>query len=136
MTEANGRNGGDAARGVTVTVTPQVTNGTDVECDFAGTDVTDDAIFLDLDQAYDITFKLVGGPGGTYSFHSSKPFCNQAKHCPPELPGGSAHAPYSVTPNGNDEIIVHVDRVPARAVAHYRLNFDGGCSCDPIIIHN
>jgi hypothetical protein len=135
MTKGNGGNGDDA-RGVTVTVTPQVTNGTDVECNFDGTPVTDDAIFLDLNQAYDITFNLADGPGGSYSFHPSKPFCNQAKHCPPELPGGSAHTPYSVTSNGGNTITIHVDRVPARAVAHYRLNFNGGCSCDPIIIHD
>ena len=41
---------------LTVTVTPQVTNGTDVECNFSGTVVDGDTIWLDLNQGYDITF--------------------------------------------------------------------------------
>lgn len=120
----------------TITVTPQATNGLDVECDFSGSPVTDDAIFLALDQAYDITFNLTAGPGGAYTFDGNKPFCNQAKNCPPKLPGGSAHGPYSVASKSGNSITVHVDPVKARAVAHYRLNFNGGYSCDPIIIHD
>ena len=119
-----------------ITVTPQVTNGTDVECDFSGRAVTDDAIFLNLNESSDITFTMATGPGGSYSFDSGKPFCNQSKHCPPKLPAGSAHGPYSVRSNNGNSITVHVDPVPARAVSHYRLNFNGGCSCDPIIVHD
>jgi hypothetical protein len=130
------RNGGAGLTGISVTVTPQTTNGSDVQCDLSGTSVTDDAIFLDVKEAYDITFNLVTGPGGTYVFDANKPFCNQAKHCPPALPGGSDHAPFSVTANNGNAITVHVDPVPSRAVAHYRLNFNGGYSCDPIIIHD
>lgn len=137
------KKGGAALTAFTVTVTPKVTTGFDVECDLSDAPVgllTDNALFLDLETPYDITFKLVSGPGGNYSFYQSKPFCNQAKRCPPQLPGGSAHAPCSVTDdggsNGGASITVHIDRIQSRTVTNYRLNFDGGFSCDPIIINS
>jgi hypothetical protein len=120
---------------MTVTVTPQATNGTEVDCNFSGTGVEDDTIWLDLNQGYDITFNLVNGPGGSYSFDTSTPFCNQSNRCP------SANAPikkpYSLKPNPTaNSITVHVDEFKSRAITHYRLNFAGGFSCDPIIVHD
>jgi hypothetical protein len=120
---------------VTVTVTPQSTNGTDVVCNFSGGAVTDDAIFLDLNQPYDLTFNLANGPGGSYAFATNTPFCNQANRCPG--PNAPIKKPFSLSgsPSANS-ITVHVDPVPSRAVTHYRLNFNGGYSCDPIIVHD
>jgi len=125
-----------AVTSTTVTVTPQSVNGNEVDCSISGSDVSDDAIFLDHSHGYDITIKLKSGPGGSYNFHPTKPFCNQKGKCPPELPGGSAHNPFSVTPIDATSILVHCDPVPGKGVAHYRLNFDNGMSCDPIIIHD
>ncbi len=125
-----------AVKSTNVTVTPVSMNGKSVECDISGPDVVDDAIFLGLDQGYDLTFQLVSGPGGSLTFDQNKPFCNQSGKCPPELPGGSAHHPYSVTANSATSITVHCSPVNSKAVAHYRLNFADGSSCDPIIIHD
>jgi hypothetical protein len=120
---------------VTVTVTPQATNGTEVVCNFSGSAVTDDAIFLNKNEPYDLTFNLVNGPGGSYAFSTSTPFCNQSNHCP--APNAPIKSPYSLNQNPTaNSISVHVDPVPSRAVTHYRLNFNGGYSCDPIIIHD
>jgi len=118
----------------TIEVEPVSVNGKAVECKITGDDVADDAIFLGLNQGYDLTFKLVNA--GSLVFHQAKPFCNQKGKCPPELPGGSAHNPYSVTPISPTSIAVHCSPVNLRQVAHYRLNFDDGSSCDPIIIHD
>lgn len=125
-----------AVKATSVTVKPASVNGKTVECDITGPDVTDDAIFLGLNQGYDLTFQLVSGPGGSLAFHPNKPFCNQSGKCPPELPGGSAHPPYNVTAKSPTSITVHCSPVNSKAVAHYRLNFADGSSCDPIIIHD
>jgi hypothetical protein len=108
--------------------------GNDVDCHITGSDVTDDAIFLELDKQYDIAITLDPGSTGV-KFHQTKPFCNQNSKCPPELPGGNATHPFSVTRNSDTSLTIHAAPVHSRAVAHYRLNFDGGESCDPIIIH-
>ena len=120
---------------VTVTVTPQSTNGSEVVCNFSGSAVTDDAIFLDLNEPYDLTFNLASGPGGSYTFATSTPFCNQPNHCPG--PNAPIKKPYSLNPGSTpNSITVHVDSVPSRAVTHYRLNFNGTYFCDPIIVHD
>ncbi len=119
----------------TFTVTPIAVDGKDVECGIAGPNVIDEAIFLDLDQGYDLTFQLVSGLGSTYSFDPNKPFCNQSGRCPPAK-GGSAHSPYSVTSKSATSITVHCDPIHSKAVSHYRLNFANDFTCDPIIIHD
>jgi hypothetical protein len=117
---------------VSFTVTPVAVNGKDVECAIGGPNVIDEAIFLDLDQGYDLTFELVSD---TYSFDPKQPFCNQSGRCPPAK-GGSAHSPYSVTSKSATSITVHCDPVQSKAVSHYRLNFANDFTCDPIIIHD
>jgi|SRR6478609_7129341 len=127
---------GTTLTNVTVSVTPQSTNGTEVVCNFSGGAVTDDAIFLGLNEPYDLTFNLVNGPGGAYTFDTNNtPFCNQSNHCP--APNAPIKKPYSLNPTPTaNSITVHVDPVPSRSVTHYRLNFSGGYSCDPIIVHD
>jgi hypothetical protein len=124
-----------AVRATTVTVKPLSVNGNDVECDILGPDVTDDAIFLQQNQDYDITIKLVPGPAGSYKFHQTKPFCNRNAKCPPALPGGNALPPFSAQRVSDTELLISAAKVNGRAVAHYRLNFDNGQTCDPVIIH-
>jgi hypothetical protein len=117
----------------TYTVTPMgPPDGKEVECAITGPNVIDEAIFLDLNQGYDLTFELAPG---TYTFDLNKPFCNQSGKCPPAK-GGSAHSPYSVTSRSATTITVHCDPVHAKAVSHYRLNFANDFTCDPIIIHD
>jgi hypothetical protein len=118
----------------TVNIEALGVNGDDVDCRITGADVTDDAIFLKKEKQYDIDVTLDPGTTGL-KFHQTKPFCNQNSKCPPALPGGNATHPFSVTRNSDTSITIHAVPIPSRAVAHYRLNFDGNKSCDPIIIH-
>lgn len=135
------KSGGAALTAFTVTVTPTAPPvGSEVECDIAAAGYeTDNALFLPSGSAYDITFQLMASPHGGYTFHTPRPFCNRRKHCPKPLPNGSVTNPYTVTDdgsgNGGASITVHVAQVHGRAVTHYRLNFHGGYSFDPIIIH-
>ena len=128
---------GAALATFTVTVAPGnivPAGSNNVECDFNGPTVTDNALFLSLNTAYDITFNLEDGT--EYTFDPAKPFCNKKMRCPPELPKGSVQKPFTITTKDSDSIKVHVDPVPSRKVTHFRLNFNDGYSCDPIIINN
>jgi hypothetical protein len=100
--------------------------------------LVDDAIWLDPGQAYDITFNLVGGVARTWSQQGSgenPPFCNTKGQCPDTSVG--AQYGFTVTPGGPNKITVNVPsqgQSGTRAVQHYRMNFDNGYTCDPIII--
>jgi hypothetical protein len=133
------KHGGVALTAFNVDVKPMSTNGSDVNCDIINAPpgiMTDNAMFLQLNTPYDITFNLVAGPGGAYTFDPAKPFTNQAKRCPPPLPAGSVHAPCSLTGKSANSITVHVAPLPSRTVTNYRLNFTGNFSSDPIIVVN
>lgn len=121
----------------TVIVTPMRISppgSNNLECDFSGPLVTGNTLFLSLNTEYDITFNVDAGAG--YTFDSKKPFCNQEKRCPPELPGGTVQKPCKVTKMGSTSIQVHVASVGNRTVTYFRLNFDGSYTCDPIIVNN
>ena len=125
-------------KATTVTVRPTGTTAPDVECDISGPDVTDDAVFLNNVDTYDITFLLRGGGGANPSqFDPANPFANRNAKCP----GGKAtpQPPCVVTvppaAPAYDSFTVQVSPTGNRGVSHYRLNFPGGLSCDPIIIH-
>lgn len=112
-------------------------SGNDVDCDISAAGKSDDnAIFLNLNQPYEVTFRLQGNPG--FGFHRTNPFGTNRGKCPPA--SATAHAPFRVTAfpsNANPHTFtVAVTPVTGRAVTYYRLNFDNGTSCDPIIIHD
>ena len=119
-----------------VTVTAKSVNGTDVNCDFSGTDVTDNAIFVSEAANTTVTFNLTDNTGQSVQFDTSNPFGNQKGHCPktagaPKKPCGLQNPP---APTGSS-FTMTVDPTNGRAVSYYRLNFTNGLSCDPIIIH-
>lgn len=121
----------------TVDVKPITMGGTERDCEMSGSIAADDGVFVPRDTDFDITFRLVPSDDGTMlSFHGEKPFCNQKKRCPPELPGGNASAPFTVTPNGPHSITVRSAPVRGKGISHFRLNFTDGTSYDPIIIHD
>lgn len=130
---ANPRN---STTSVTVTAN-QVLNGTDVECDFSGPGIHDNAIFVDDAASTTLAFTLVDNTGQNLQFDTSNPFNNQSGHCPknagnPKKPCGLENPP---APTGSS-FTMKIDPTNGRAVSYYRLNFQGGLSCDPIIVHD
>jgi hypothetical protein len=123
-----------AVRATVVTVRPVDVSGMTVECDISGNDVTDDAIFLARNQTYDITLRLTPALGVS-RFHATKPFCNRNSKCPPELPRGNTSSPFGAQRISDTELLISAQAVNGKAVTHYRLNFDGDLTCDPVIIH-
>jgi hypothetical protein len=123
-----------AAVPINITVTPVGVAGTDVDCDFAGPNVVDNAAVLPNGGTYDITFQLVPAQGVT-GFAAQRPFCNQPNRCP-RPPGGNATPPFRLTSNTGNAITVHLDPVGNKGVSYYRLNFNNNLNCDPIIIHD
>lgn len=120
----------------TVTVTPVYVDGKNVTCIPCGGCVEADAILVPQNGSVDITFELEDGPGGTYDFHSEKPFTNQMGQCPPPLPAGTVTVPFSLTSCGAKAITVHSEPTNGKAHSFYRLNFQDGYTWDPVIIHD
>jgi hypothetical protein len=128
-----------------VKVEPLFRDGNEVQCRITGDHVEDSepplppntpVVHVPLKRSVRIIFELVPGEAGTLSFHRDKPFCNQLHRCPPELPGGNENHPFKVVdrdPYDTTHITVSGEPVPAPLVNYYRLNFDDGSSCDPII---
>ena len=99
----------------------------------------DNALWLDdPTQAYKVTFNLVGGVARPWSQHGAggnPPFCNTTGQCPNAAAGPQNG--FIVTPGGPNTITVDIPPQGAagyKAVQHYRMNFDGGYTCDPIIV--
>lgn len=123
---------------MTKTVTVKVAQsgppaGKNVSCDLRGPGVVDNALFLDRDEDYDITFELDAGGPLTWG---PNPFGNAKGQCPPDNPACGPRPPISVhgkrsTPTS---ITIHMDRQSDRTVEHFRMNFNGGLTCDPIIV--
>lgn len=118
-----------------VTVTAKKVTGADVDCDFSGVVVTDNALFVSYMVDTDITFTLVDQTGKNVAFDTNNPFGSQNNKCPKE--GASPKRPCSVgTPRATaNRFTMCIEPTYARAVSYYRLNFANGLSCDPIIIH-
>jgi hypothetical protein len=120
-----------------VTVTANSVTGTDVNCDFTGGDVVDNALFVDDSATTTIAFTLVDKTGQNVQFDTANPFNNQSGHCPrtagsPKKPCGLQNPP---APTGTS-FTMTVDPTNGRAISYYRLNFQNGLSCDPIIVHD
>ena len=118
-----------------VTVTAKNVIGTDVECDFGGAIVSDNAVFVSYMLDTDITFTLVDETGKNLAFDTRNPFGSQNNRCPKEK--ASPKRPCSVgspRPTAN-KFTMCIEPTNGRAVSYFRLNFTNGFSCDPIIIH-
>ena len=72
--------GNPRAAATAVTVTAKAVTGKDVDCDFNGTDVTNNAIFVDDQASTTVTFNLVDNTGQNVQFDTSNPFGNQSGH--------------------------------------------------------
>ena len=120
-----------------VTVTAISVTGSSVECEISGVAVTDNAIFVDEKADTTINFTLDDNTGQNVQFDTTNPFGNQHGHCPksgakPKPPCSLANPPAPTTTS----FTIAVAPTPGRAVSYYVLNFEGGLSCDPIIIHD
>ena len=115
-----------------VSVTPTGKNGNEVHCDITGKEVVDDAIFLASDKSYDIVFDLDAAAAETWD--QQNPFCASNGKCPPV--NAPAHGQYKVKSVSAKTLTVEARAPNARSVIHYRLNFAGGGTCDPIIIRD
>ena len=123
---------------IDITVTPTGGAGPNVECDITGPAdyVTDHAIFLPLNSGdFEIYFTLDPGPqslswnANPFAAHVGK--CPKGPTPPPNQPQGQ------FTPDAPNGSVLRVQATgqSKRSVAFYKLNFNGGNSCDPIIIN-
>ena len=120
---------------ITVTLTPgNPKPDKDVPCKLVVAPpkyLVDDAIWLSPTEEYNITFNLPGGGPRTWDV-AGNPFCNMKGQCPTASNG--TQNGFGVTSKGANSITVHVPAQGSKAVQHYRMNFDSGYSCDPIIV--
>ena len=121
---------------ITVTPLPGTGTGNDIECNSVGTNVVDDAIFLPNSGNYEITFAIPEDVN--VEWKQSDPFCARLKKCPRK--GAKSHPLMEVKSGsvGPKAFVVQAkeDPGPISHVFHYRLNFAGGATCDPIIIRD
>lgn len=123
------------ATNITVTVTPgNPKPDKEVPCKLVVAPpkyLVDDAIWLSPTEEYNIMFNLPGGGPRTWDV-AGNPFCNMKGQCPTAANG--TQDGFNVTAKGANSITVNVTRQDPKAVQHYRMNFDSGYSCDPIIV--
>jgi len=124
---------------VDVDVTPVVPQGSSVLCEIdpshgtPGRFVKGGFIKLPAGGQYEVIFHLQEGDVPGLEFDTSDPFCSDSNTCP----ALGAHDGQYSNPRVTAPTTLSVDATPAhpRNVVHYRLNFDGGAYCDPIIIN-
>ena len=133
--EGKAKQEGPMTTNITVTVTPGTPNpNKEVPCQLHVAPpqyLIDDAIWLDPTQDYSLTFNLPGGGPRTWDV-AGQPFCNMKGQCPGQ--NGTTQNGFNVTNKGPNAITVYVPAQGGKAVQHYRMNFDNGYSCDPIIV--
>lgn len=124
----------DLAETIEISVRPRGATGQpgEVMCDIAGDKVIDDAIILPIEGTFHITFNL-DGPA-TASWHKTDPFCAHIAKCPPQ--NSASHGNMTVTSKSSKQFTVEAKAMGRRAIFHYRLNFAGGGTYDPIIIRD
>lgn len=125
---------------ITIDVTFVTGNGPNVVCDITGdpTYVTNNAIFLPLASDTDYILNFTFHPGTSGLSWNSSAFgadVGQCPHRPPPPPGTQQGQFIAGAPIGNVLQVIAAGQ-PCRSVAHYKLNFNAGNSCDPIIINN
>lgn len=116
-----------------INVTPTThLKGDDVECDIDGRKVHDDAIRLGRDDDYTLTFTL--DPQGAYKWAAQDAFVARNGKCP--RAGAPSNGRYQIVDRQDYVLTVEARGNGNREVIHYRLNFDNGKTCDPIIIRD
>lgn len=116
-----------------VTISPRNT-AHGLECDIDGSNVVDDAICLPRDRSYMIRFTL--DPSSQWKFNTDDPFCARVGKCPPPDWPGEGSLRVSGTPTRDDFTVEARGTGGAKKIYHYRLNFEGGRTYDPIIIRD
>ena len=120
---------------VKVTVEPYVNDEGRLECNITGDGgtVIDDAICLRRDREYQIDFKL--HDNSKYYWDVEDPFCAKVGKCPPR--GAPQHGVVKLvgTPT-RSQFTVEAKQTTSKQIFHYRLNFEGGRTYDPIIIRD
>jgi hypothetical protein len=121
---------GPSVKSANIEVTPKLTpHG--IECDIKGGDeVVDEAIWLDRNNDYEVSFTIKGGP--EWALDENKPFMCGPGKCPPPTAQGSALRVGNIQSHA---FTVEVPKGP-RNIFHYRLNFENGGTYDPIIIRD
>jgi hypothetical protein len=117
---------------VNVAVTPRAKQGNDVDCDISGGNVVNNAIWLPPGDDYDVTFTLVPDGGIGVTGWAPSPFANRNGKCPKAAGLNPPCSGFKLDPAGNP--VINVDGRSGKAVVHYRLDFNGNGTCDPIII--
>lgn len=119
---------------INLKVTPGAKIGqNELECDITGHKdyVVDDAVMLPHDKDFKLVFEL--DQNAQVKWDRNNPFGAKTGKCPPT--NAQAHSHIKKT-SVNDRTLEVEARAPnKRSVVHYRLNFDDGSTCDPIIIH-
>jgi hypothetical protein len=133
--KGGGGAGGNPPTQITVTVNPGNPNGKEVCCGFGVAPpqyFKDGAIWLDAGQDYDIKFRIAAANG--VNGWATAPFGNQSGlGCPAATQGPTP--PFAQGPAGGGPADMTVEvRSPARSLNSYRLNFNNGYYCDPIIV--
>lgn len=117
---------------VSVSVTPKSKQGNDVDCDISGANVVNNAIWLPAGDDYEVTFTLAPDAVIGVNGWAASPFANQKGKCPKAAGLNPPCSGFKFDPAGNP--VINVDGRSGRSVIHYRLDFNGNGSCDPIII--
>lgn len=105
-----------------------------LECDITGRDVIDDAICLPKERSYLIKFRL--DQESPWKFDTTNPFSARAGKCPPPDWPGEGKLKVTGTPTRDEFTVEAKDTGGSKKVYHYRLNFEGGRTYDPIIIRD
>jgi hypothetical protein len=112
-------------------------HGANVQCDISGDPkyVASNAIFLPTNEGdFEISFKLDPASGLSWD---GRAFCADVGKCPhgPAQDPGHPKGQFTASAPAGETLTVHAAGQGKRSVAHYRLDFAGGDSCDPIIIN-
>ena len=130
----SGRGRGNPPTQITVMVNPGKPKGKEVDCGFNVTPpkyFKNGAIWLNVGQDYDIKFKIAGANG--VNDWGGTPFGVQpGTACPAATQGPTP--PFGQGPGGGPGDMTMEVRSPAQSLNSYRLNFNDGYFCDPIIV--
>ena len=125
---------------IEIKVTFVTGKGPNVVCTITGdpTYVTSNAIFLPLADDTDYILNFTFDPGTSGLSWDSNAFGADVGQCPHHAPPppGTKQGQFIAGAPIDSLLQVIASGQSRRSVAHYKLNFNGGNSCDPIIINN
>lgn len=123
---------------VVVDITPMLRNGGTVYCEVdpapgSGRYVKGGVIKLPRGATYDVEFRIQPGEVEGLQFDPEAPFWSAANACP----GAAGNDGQFTDPTYVDPTTASVRATPVggKNAVHYRLNFNDGSNCDPIIIN-